>query len=222
MTSIAWFLKSVIEHYRGRPPHLSTDPRALMERYIKLKSALRGAEPPRGTAVQGGWDSLDETVEGLTTARLPYREMERLLERLPVWKGKGVAAAMTLELLLGLHDLYVSSKNKVSSPPVSPSGPAPDQRCRRCGACCSGEGTGPISSSPVDLIRWVVLGRDDVLYYTELGWPGDVDDLRGLLYNVCPFLRFDGEAIGLCLIHPVKPIQCREFLCGDTLGRFSA
>lgn len=175
-------------------------------------------------------------VHGLLWAQLPefsrfglrvalgkrgYPAMEDLLQAYWEIKHKllGGACLEIEELLLGIHDAYVKERNKEDSLPrplfagqVRKEGVA---ACRQCGECCKGPASGPLSSSPVDLALWEKLGREDLLYHTLRGAWRPSKELAEH-WAACPFLRFSGRGEGVCLIHPVKPLVCREFLCGKS------
>jgi Fe-S-cluster containining protein len=76
-----------------------------------------------------------------------------------------------------------------------------------------GEACGPISSSPTEIAQWQALGREDLLYFTLPDSCDVTHRAHRLHFDACPFLRFPEPGSGLCLIHPVKPLICREFLC---------
>lgn len=122
------------------------------------------------------------------------------------------------ELLLAIHDAYIRERNQESRPPEPFSqehtrSDGEGGKCRQCGQCCKGPASGPLSSSPIDLALWEKLGREDLLYYTLRGaWRPSEKSVQQ--WAACPFLRFSARGDGVCLVHPVKPIVCREFLCG--------
>jgi len=109
-------------------------------------------------------------------------------------------------LVLALHDLYVAGRNREAPGTSLPAGAKGS--CAQCGQCCMGPARGPLSTSPLDLAFWKSLEREDLLHHTRLDPKGESED-----FAACPFLRFSWEGKGVCLIHPVKPFICREFLC---------
>jgi Fe-S-cluster containining protein len=114
--------------------------------------------------------------------------------------------------LLALHDTYVLGRNRDILPLKEEL--QEESTCRRCGLCCIGPAEGPISTSPADLSRWDAMGRDDLLYFTRFG-PAGALRARSLEFPCCPFLRFSAKKKnGHCLVHPVKPLVCRQFVCG--------
>ncbi len=129
----------------------------------------------------------------------------------------GWEARLELErLLMGVHDAYVTSRNHQPSGqevlfPGQSENPATGS-CRQCGSCCMGPASGPLSSSPADLALWEKLGREDLLYHTLKGvWkPWEKPQPE---WAACPFLRFSKQGAGVCLVHPIKPLVCREFFC---------
>lgn len=143
-----------------------------------------------------------------------YLAMEELLETcFPEGFSSPIDPKLE-EALLRLHDAYVISRNG--------DGPLPEKlrtvawervgACIQCGECCVGKASAPLSTSPVDISLWVRLDREDLLYHTEKGVWGGSRRIEGH-YTCCPFLRFTAPRKAVCLVHPVKPLICREFFC---------
>lgn len=150
--------------------------------------------------------------------RRGYSAMEDLLRAYMEIRDKLPAgASLELEeLLLGIHDAYVRQRNQelCLQEPLFFEESSTDRAsgCRQCGECCKGPASGPLSTSPIDLALWEKLGREDLLHYTLKGvWtPSEKIDQQ---WAACPFLRFSRNGEGICLVHPVKPMVCREFSC---------
>jgi len=79
-------------------------------------------------------------------------------------------------------------------------------QCRQCGECCKGKGTVQLSSQELeDICRYLAIShRLAMRYYCYR------DKKKYVLFDQpdesCIFLRQNR-----CLIHPVKPSQCRNF-----------
>lgn len=126
------------------------------------------------------------------------------------------------EAILKLHDAYVRFKNTYCAPASREGQKALGDRplCLQCGECCVGRAYGPLSTSPRDIELWESLGREDLLYHTVKGAWGRTLMVQGE-YFCCPFLRFSKQGKGICLIHPVKPLICRDFHCSHPLRTHS-
>lgn len=81
-----------------------------------------------------------------------------------------------------------------------------DFTCLQCGNCCKGEGTVTVSQSEFTAIcEYLALDYQDAVhyYFVKNGKKFSVRDQKN---HDCIFLRKDQ-----CLIHEVKPEQCRNF-----------
>ncbi len=120
-----------------------------------------------------------------------------------------------LTILISCHDYYVLTKNAMR-PKRGPSGSTGiESPCKRCGQCCIGPAKGPLSWRKEEIIGWEEENRDDILYFTAYSGPLDVPRASCLKFLTCPFLRFNQGGLGLCLIHPLKPKECLEFVCDN-------
>ncbi len=118
-----------------------------------------------------------------------------------------------LTILTSCHDYYVLMKNSMR-PKGDPIECGEGKNlCNRCGQCCIGPAEGPLSWRKEEILRWERDGRDDIFYFTAPVGPIDVPRASSLRFLICPFLRFNPSGLGLCLIHPVKPKECLEFVC---------
>jgi len=80
--------------------------------------------------------------------------------------------------------------------------------CMRCGNCCRLDGDVIVSADEREKIcQFLGIGEEEFLRkYAEVDGAGFVK-LRENGQGACVFLGEDN----LCMIHPVKPKQCREF-----------
>jgi Fe-S-cluster containining protein len=206
------FLMAQTKLHNGRIPFRGDG----LEDAASLLARLVGQKKPRGP---GLW-RIDKTWILDSLASTGYLALEELLE---TCFPEGFSSPMGWELedaLLRLHDAYVVSRNVDSPLPEEPRSVASGRvrACIQCGECCVGEATGPLSTSPSDISLWERLGREDLLYHTEKGAWGGSPGMEGH-YICCPFLRFTISRKGICLVHPVKPLICREFFCGVAFRR---
>jgi hypothetical protein len=206
---------------KGRIPHDPGTPGDLGARWRRLRTGLSSAPAP--------WEAkgpflgeMDVTIRSLAANILKYGGVASVVARFGHIQGHlGSSLRSEIEgLLLALHDQYVVGRNWElrrgmgealgRARPIEGRGVA---GCRQCGACCAGDARGPISTSPADIRLWESLGRDDLLYYTLPGSATAPARAASLDFLACPFLRFAESRQGVCLVHPVKPLICREFGC---------
>ncbi len=200
------FLMAQTKLHNGRIPFRGE---GLEDAASHLARAMRQKKP-----LECDLSRIDETsiLDSLTSKG--YLAVEELLEKSFPEGFSSPTEPKLEEALLRLHDAYVVSRNGNSPLPKESRTAAWEgvRGCMECGECCVGEASGPLSTSPLDISLWEKLGREDLLYHTEKGAWGRSSRMEGH-YTCCPFLRFTTPSKGICLIHPVKPLICREFLC---------
>lgn len=209
---IRGFLRAQGWKHKGSIPLLEGSMEELETRLVEFSEyfgffwgILNGFSPSglRGAFQKRGYVAMEELLKGYLAIR------DKLLQE----------AVLELErLLLGMHDAYVRERNQQSPQlkPFSKEHPRRDGEleCSQCGECCKGPASGPLSTSPVDLALWKNLGREDLLYHTSQG-VGKASEKSHQQWAACPFLRFSKLGEGVCLVHPVKPLLCREFFCQE-------
>ena len=166
---------------------------------------------------------VSEAVQALVEDRLRYADIARVLESYFSEQDR-LEKSIAWEwdaILLTVHDIYIESKNRECSEKGRVHAGDFGEGCRECGECCIGPAAGPISTSPKDIAFWEAADRDDILYFTLSDPKGPMNNevkggrARAFHFEACPFLRFSKTNKGRCLIHPVKPAICREFICRD-------
>jgi Fe-S-cluster containining protein len=90
--------------------------------------------------------------------------------------------------------------------------------CTRCGSCCKKYGM-RLEASPLDIARWRLDERRDILCHVGIEYDGDTVsggklwvDEKGERVKECPFLRRDGKNYG-CMIHDAEPEVCATHYC---------
>jgi hypothetical protein len=194
---------------------------------VLSESDVRRSEDVRFAGICGvrGRSQGDDAAEGVEVAfsrlragTLRYGDLAALVAQFGAIfpEQTGDRRTETGDFLLALHDQYVLTRNVqcFQAVPLDESrGEGDLNDCRQCGECCIGPATGPISTSPADIRLWESLERDDLLYYTLPGSSSASVCAESLNFLACPFLRFSESGRGVCLVHPVKPLICREFVC---------
>lgn len=211
------FLREQGWEHGGRIPLAEGSQRDLAYRFFRLgeRLGMRGMIL-FGSPESGLWPAFREL--GYRAFEAPLAMYGQIRKWLPFQLRHETA-----QLLLGLHDSYVTERNLEVQAQASLArrrlGEGAGGACAQCGQCCMGPAKGPLTTSPLDLFLWEELGREDLLYHTERGaWA--FSPVREQDFAACPFLRFSSDEKGICLIHPVKPLICLEFSCEETL-RFS-
>lgn len=90
--------------------------------------------------------------------------------------------------------------------------------CTQCGACCKKYGM-RLEASPLDIARWTLDRRQDILRHVRVEHDG-AEVTGGQLWinetgeraTVCPFLELHGDKY-YCQIQDVKPEVCTWHYC---------
>ncbi|HTX44399.1 MAG TPA: YkgJ family cysteine cluster protein [Methanocella sp.] len=90
--------------------------------------------------------------------------------------------------------------------------------CTQCGSCCRKYGM-RLEASPLDIARWRLDDRKDILAHVGIEYAGGEVaggrlwvDGEGKRVKECPFLELRGEKY-YCGIHDSKPEVCARHYC---------
>lgn len=95
--------------------------------------------------------------------------------------------------------------------------------CVQCGACCRKYGW-RLEATPLDIARWTLDGRDDIL--SRVGIERDNGEVAGCVLWVspdgsragaCPFLELRADGKYYCGIQETKPEVCTGHWCARYL-----
>ncbi len=137
-----------------------------------------------------------------------------------------VSCALITKSILVINQENVSmtdSRFSESKKPVESSIP-----CFRCGVCCSVYQGNLNRAEGQHIADWLGLAWEEFLNeYTDKRWPGVRNFLLRQSNGACVFLeRGECSRMTRCLIHPVRPLSCRDWLpgwhqreCRDGLAR---
>ena len=211
--AIEAFLVRQCRFQKNRIPYPDDTPQRIARR-VKTLEGRTGGDPRAHSFIR----IVSEVVPALVENRLRYADVGQALKAyLSIRDRLEKALAEKLDgMLLAVHDLYITFKNRECFEKGRVHAGDSGEGCRQCGECCIGPASGPISTSPKDIAFWEAAGRDDILYFTLSNPGSDETRAKEFHFEACPFLRFSRENKGRCLIHPVKPAICREFVCRDS------
>ncbi len=95
--------------------------------------------------------------------------------------------------------------------------------CTQCGECCKKYGT-RLEATALDIARWTLDGRQDILAHVGTGREG-TEARDGVLWvgqdgrraSVCPFLELWEDGKFYCGIQEIKPEACTAHWCKNYL-----